>query len=220
MSKKHLLAAGAALAMLGACQQPAATPVAAPDAGAAVDVAADSATGGNAAEPAPSPSPMATSADAGGSGAVGPLRFRYDPAKLAPVKAEVSVPPDWAVKLAGTKLVAADRAAMIGKADCMYGQSGEATRCNAGQEAGLAFAIVDQPLETIAARLSGEERRGIKLAGVDGYSWQIGAEGEGAEHILLPAGKRTVLIVRHFRESGNADEAAVREVLASLSIAP
>ena len=31
----------------------------------------------------------------------------------------------------------------------MYGQSGEASRCNAEQEAGLAFARVDQPLDTV-----------------------------------------------------------------------
>ena len=215
MKHLHLLSAGAAFAFLAACQQPTATPAAIPE----VDVAADSATGGNAAEPAPFPSPAATSATNEGTGAVGPLRFRYDSGKLAPVDAEVAVPPDWTLKLPGTKLVAADRAAMIGKAECMYGQSGEASRCNAEQEAGLAFAIVDQPLDAIAGKLNGEERRGIKLGGVDGYSWQIGAEGEGAEHILLPAGNRTILIVRQFRESGNADEAAIRDVLASLSIA-
>jgi hypothetical protein len=210
----------AAALLLAACgQQPQAAPAAEPANGAA----SDSATGGSGPqEPAPA-APAAAPAPApdrrtAGSGSIGPLRFRYDPAKLVALDAPVSVPPDWTQQVPGIKLVAADRAALIGRAECLYGQSGEASRCNATQEAGLAFAIVAEPFAGLSAKLSPELRRGISLAGRDGVSWQIGAEGEGAEHILLAAGNRTLLIVRHYRESGNADEAAVREVLANLKI--
>jgi hypothetical protein len=212
---RPILAAAALL--LAACgQQPQAAPAAAEPSNVA---ASDSATGGSGPqETAPAAAPATPERRTAGSGSIGPLRFRYDPAKLVALDAPISVPPDWTRQVPGIKLVAADRAALIGRAECLYGQSGEASRCNATQEAGLAFAIVAEPFAGLSAKLSPELRRGISLAGRDGVSWQIGAEGEGAEHILLPAGERTLLIVRHYRESGNADEAAVREVLANLKI--
>ena len=58
----------------------------------------------------------------------------------------------------------------------------------------------------------------ISLGGVEGVSWQIGAEGEGAEYILLPVKGRTILIVRHFRNTGNPDEAALGAVLNGLKL--
>src|SRR3546814_16523604 len=51
--------------------------------------------------------------------AIGPLTYRYDAAQLAPVDASVAVPPDWTVRVQGTKLIAADRDTLIGKAQCI-----------------------------------------------------------------------------------------------------
>lgn len=149
--------------------------------------------------------------------AIGPLTYRYDPAQLAPVDASVAVPPDWTVRVPGTKLIAADREKLIGKAECLYGLSGQASLCNAEQEAGLAFAMVEEPYEAISARFSEELREPIRVAGIDGLAWRIGAEGEGAEHILLPVGERTILIVRQFRTSGNPPAEAIAAVLQSLT---
>jgi hypothetical protein len=173
----------------------------------------------NIAEPSPAttndlaPAPAQPSA----FGTIGPLGYRYDPALLAPVETTVAVPPDWSVRVPGTKLVAADREKLIGKAECLYGLSGQASLCNAEQEAGLAFAVMDEPYEAMRARLSEELREPIRLGGIDGVSWTIGAEGEGAEHILLPTDGQTVLIVRQFRASGNPPEEAIAAVLQSLT---
>jgi hypothetical protein len=150
--------------------------------------------------------------------AVGPLKIPYDRALLTPVRTDIQVPPDWKVKVPGTKLIGSDRAALIGKAECLYGESGQASRCNAAQEAGLAFALLEGGLDQFSQKLPATELQKVTLAGVEGVSWQIGAEGEGAEHILLPAGERTILIVRQFRNTGNPSEAALGTVLNDLRL--
>src|SRR3546814_13878000 len=57
----------------------------------------------------------------------------------------------------------------------------------------------------------------MRVACIDGLAWRIGAEGEGAEHILLPVAERTILIVRQFRTSGNPPAYAIATVLQSLA---
>jgi hypothetical protein len=179
-------------------------------------------------EPAPTNANELTAApaqEAGGArpaletGTVGPLRFSYNPLLLVPVETPVSVPPDWAREVPGIKLITRERAKLIGKAECLYGLSGRATVCNATQEAGIAFATVEESYDVLSKRLSGPLRRDVELAGRNGVSWTVGAEGEGVEHILLPAGDRAALIVRHFRASGNPPEEAIAAVLGSTRLA-
>ena len=148
---------------------------------------------------------------------VGNLRIPYDAALLAPVETRIPLPPDWKAEAEGVKLIGRDRAPLLGKAECMYGQAGEAGRCNALQEAGLAFAPIDRPFREMAAALPADQRRSVSLAGTEGVSWLVGAEGEGAEYILLPSGDASVLIVRQFRSTGNPDETAIGTVLNDLS---
>lgn len=149
---------------------------------------------------------------------VGPLRIPYDASLLTPVPARIALPPDWKVEVDGVKLVASDRAELIGKAECMYGQGGTASRCNVSQEAGLAFAALDVPFAEVGARLPADQRQSISLAGAEGLSWLIGAEGKGAEYILLPAGEGSLLIARQFRATGNPDETAVGTVLSDMKL--
>jgi hypothetical protein len=173
-----------------------------------------SAAAGNGTSEAPAPAPQSI--------AVGPLRIRYDPALLAPMRAKVAIPPDWTREVDGLKLLARDRAGLVGKAECIYGQSGKASRCNVSQEAGLSFASLEIPFRELGAKLPAAQRKPIALVGVNGISWEIGAEGEGAEYILLPAGAGedagTLLIVRQFRTSGNPDQRALGAVLADLRL--
>lgn len=150
---------------------------------------------------------------------VGPVSFRYDPGVLLPVPAAIAVPPAWDKRAEGLKLLAADRAAMMGKAECMYGQSGRASPCNPEQEAGLAIAVVDRSYEEAKAALTDPPTTAMHLAGRPGVSWEIGAEGEGADHMLAALDGRTLLVVRQHRESGNPDAEAVQAVLQSLAIA-
>jgi hypothetical protein len=160
---------------------------------------------------APTPQPKSLS--------VGPARFPYDAALLAPVPTAIQLPPDWKIKVEGTKLIGKDRAALLGKAECLYGQAGKATACNAEQEAGLAFADLEGGwIEVLRKSVPAADLKKISLGGVEGVSWQIGAEGEGAEYILLPVWEHTVLIVRHFRNTGNPDEAALGAVLNGLKL--
>ena len=150
---------------------------------------------------------------------VGPVQVPYDSSLLTPVPTRIQMPPDWKIEVEGTKLVAKDRAAMLGKTECMYGEAGKATPCNAEQEAGLAFADLEGGwIEEIRGSVPAGELKKISLAGVEGISWQIGAEGEGAEYILLPVWEHTIVIVRHFRNTGNPDKAALDAVLNGLKL--
>lgn len=151
---------------------------------------------------------------------VGALRIPYDSQRIAALPATVALPPDWKEQVQGIKLIGRDRAALIGKAECLYGQAGEAQLCNLPQEAGISIADLPNPMTALAARLPADQRRPISLAGATGISWQIGAEGEGAEYILLPAGDRTILIVRQYRTSGNLDEAALATLLGDMRLQP
>lgn len=147
----------------------------------------------------------------------GPLSFRYDPSLLAKTDVDVQIPPDWSRQVRGTKLVPRDRIDLIGKAECMYGLSGQAQRCTAEKEAGLAFALLDTPFEEMRGRIEEPAPSEVTMAGRDGIRWEIGAEGEGADYILLPADGGTMLIVHQYRTSGNPDEQAVQAVLDSLA---
>jgi hypothetical protein len=150
---------------------------------------------------------------------VGPVRVPYDASLLTPVRTKIQLPPDWKIEVEGTKLIGKDRAALLGKAECIYGQAGKATSCNAVQEAGLAFADLEGgAIEALRKSVPAADLKKITLAGVEGVSWQIGAEGEGAEYILLPVKEHSVMIVRHFRNSGNPDEAALGSVLSGLKL--
>ena len=150
---------------------------------------------------------------------VGPVQVPYDASLLTPVKTRIQLPPDWKTSVEGTKLIGKDRAALLGKAECMYGQAGQATACNAAQEAGLAFADLEGGwIESLRKSVPAGDLKKVSLSGVEGVSWQIGAEGEGAEYILLPVQEHTILIVRHFRNTGNPDEAALGGVLNGLKL--
>lgn len=161
-------------------------------------------------EPAPAPSVE--------SAKIGPLLVSYDGTSLTMLPAKVSVPPDWKVEVPGSKLIARNRAALIGKAECLYGQSGQASQCNVQQEAGVSFAFLDRPFSELSGNIPTDQRKPVQLAGAAGTSWQIGAEGEGAEYILLPAPGGSILIVRQFRATENLEDNLTRQVLNGLRI--
>lgn len=150
---------------------------------------------------------------------IGEFTFRFDHERLVKVGASIALPPDWTSNVLGVKLLAPERAAMLEKADCSYGASGSVSRCNADMEAGLAFAALQVPFESLRADLPADQLKPLALAGGQGVAWSIGAEGEGADYMLIPAREGSLLIVRQFRESGNPDAAAVSEALASLRTA-
>lgn len=145
------------------------------------------------------------------------MSLQWDRSKLARVEAQVGIPPNWNREIRGMKLVARDRAELIGKAECMYGLSGQASPCTAEKEAGLAFALVETPYEEMQAQITDPAPSPVTVAGREGIRWEIGAEGEGADYTMLPAYTGTILIVRQYRTSGNPDAAAIAQVFDSLS---
>lgn len=147
---------------------------------------------------------------------VGAFRFRVDTTKLAKVGTNISVPPDWKSYVLGFKLIAPERARMLDRGKCIYGASDTPVPCNADQEAGLSFALLNVPYAALKAQLPADQIEALHLAGVDGVRWSIGAEEEGAEYSLIPSDAGTLLIVNQYRETGNPDGMAIAEALGTL----
>lgn len=150
---------------------------------------------------------------------MGPVEIRYDPDRLAAVDAELTLPPDWERRVSGIKLIAAEREHLLGQERCMYGQAGMALPCVAESEAGLAFAVLEQPYAELRDSLPSGRREPATLAGRDGVAWKSGVEGESSVNTFVPLdGERTLLVERRIRNSGNPDEAAVNAVLDRLRL--
>ncbi|MBR0553861.1 hypothetical protein [Stakelama marina] len=133
-------------------------------------------------------------------GSTGPLTYRYRPDRLRAVQTTVSLPPDHKTELAATKLLPVARAAKLGHDGCRYGLSGKASTCTAEKEAGLAFALAEQPIDTLRDSFGPKRAKDATLADRTGFRIREGAEGQGADYIFLPAGGRTVIVVRSWRD--------------------
>ena len=155
---------------------------------------------------------------------VGPLRYAYDPEVLERVEVRASLPPDYESERDGIKLIPAERAELLGKRECSYGESGMVTECNAEQEAGLEIVQLDGPLsrwrENFAnSRMGTGPLESVELGGVSGFRFTAQAEGSGAEYTFLPAGDdAAVLVTRQFRFGQDAGEEEIERVIASLSL--
>ncbi len=126
-------------------------------------------------------------------------QFSYEKANFALVQAQ-AVPPGSKTAVPGVKLIAADRAASLGKSGCTYGESGVQTTCNADMENGLFFGIVKADLETA---LSGVDNpsllKAVAINDVDVYQYSIGAEGSGVDYYFWPiTDEATLLIARKY----------------------
>lgn len=152
---------------------------------------------------------------------VGPLRYSYDPAILHRTEVQAALPPHYEDKQSGTKLIPVDRAELLGKEECSYGQSGMTSTCTADQEAGLEIVQLDGPLsrwrETFAeSRIGAGALEEVEIGGTTGFRFTAQAEGSGAEYNFLPAGDSTILLIRQFRfgqETGSDEIARVIDEL-------
>lgn len=148
-------------------------------------------------------------------GHAGPLTYRYQPGRFTSAPVIFSLPgtPDWPVE--GSKLIPWERASQLGKSSCHYGLSGQKQSCDAEKEAGLTFAVIDRPLARLREQLPAALAESSTLARREALRVIEQAEGSGTSYILVPAGSRTVAVVRNWRE--DRDESAYQSVLQDIS---
>lgn len=152
---------------------------------------------------------------------LGPLSYSYDDTELTVTEVMLSIPPDYDDSIRATKLIPLERARQLGEEQCSYGQSGLISTCNAEQEAGLALALLERPLEEYRAAF-GDDRMGGSLVestldGSTGFAFTAQAEGSGTEYGFYPVEERSLLVARQFAFGQDAGEEAIRDVIEDLA---
>lgn len=126
---------------------------------------------------------------------------RY-PEILIPIEIEnATLPPNYNIEYNAVKFIPLERAQILGKNDCSYGESGEITTCRAEMEFGIEFIYINKPLEDAVkfldpALLNEEYHFGRKE-----IVYRIGAEGQGKDYYFIPAENyKTLAMVRFYDE--------------------
>ena len=161
--------------------------------------------------------------DPSARGSIGPVEYRFAPRVLTRAEVEFAVPPDYRTKAWATKLIARDRAALLGNQSCTYGTRNRAVTCSPKLEDGLALALLDHPIDVYRDAF---EQRGfpaamlpqVSLAGVTGFGFVSASEQRRIEFGFFPVGERTLLLARRRTEGGSAIDTGVAAVIASLRI--
>ncbi|KHK91087.1 hypothetical protein [Novosphingobium malaysiense] len=147
----------------------------------------------------------------------GPLTYEFKPDRFALTEATISLPGKHSRAIEARKLIPWARAAKLGDKACRYGQSGRTQTCNADKEAGLAFAVLDRTISSLRDTVPQALIEPSSLAGKDGFRVVEQAEGAGTSYAFVPAGDRTVAVVKSWRSG--SDKTGFEGVLRNLSIA-
>lgn len=152
---------------------------------------------------------------------LGSLRYSFDDTELTVTDVTLPIPPGYEDSIPATKLIPLERAEQLGEEQCSYGQSGLTTTCNAAQEAGLALALLERPLDEYRAAFVEDQMEGSlvesSLDGATGFAFTAQVEGSGTEYGFYPLEGRTLLVARQFAFGQDAGEAAIRDVIESLA---
>lgn len=152
-------------------------------------------------------------------GHAGPVAYRYQPERFTLRDVSVSLPGAHDKPVEAQKLIAWSRARRLGDRACRYGLSGRSQPCEAEQEEGLAFAVLDRPIDVLRDAVPPALVEPSRLAGRSGFRAVETAEGAGASYAFIPAGVNTVAVVRRWR-AGKADDGGdFQAVLSSLATA-
>lgn len=147
-------------------------------------------------------------------GHVGPFTYRYRPDRFTLQRATLTLPGAHGEPIEAEKLIARSRAA---RQRCRYGLSGRQQACDVDREAGLAFAVLDRPLDALRRTVPAALTEPSRLAGRSGFRAVEQADGSGASYAFIPVGAKTVAVVHRWRPG--EDAAGVDAVLRSLSTA-
>ena len=126
---------------------------------------------------------------------------RY-PEILIPIEIKkATLPPNYDVEYNAIKFIPIEKAQILGKNDCSYGESGEITTCRAEMEFGIEFIYIDKRLEDAVKFLDPELLNEEYLFGRREIVYRIGAGGRGKDYYFIPAENyKTLVMVRFYDE--------------------
>ena len=142
---------------------------------------------------------------------IGPVGLHYDSTRLTVKAVEIGLPPDNSHQVRGMKLLARERAALVGTARCP-GQAGNV--CKAEAEGGLTLTMLNQPFAEFSAPI--RNTRPATVAGKEGVTWQGRFSGTAATFTLLPVDQQTLMMIRQAEGEGAPDAATLDAVIGTL----
>ena len=154
---------------------------------------------------------------------VGPIEYFFSPERLTRSEIQLRLPPEDKGSVWATKLIPAERAAMLGAERCRYGASQQLEMCTAELEEGVALALLERPLGDYRRSFetpgeAGTAVRPAAIAGATGFEYRRTLDGAVMTYSFYPAGERTLLVTKRESEGSGELDPALREVLASLQL--
>lgn len=154
-------------------------------------------------------------------GHAGPVAYRFRPDLFVLTQVALAFPGVEGVAVEAEKLIPWRHARRLGKRACRYGPSSRPQVCEAEQEPGLAFAVLDRPIHIVREGVPAGRVEPSGLAGRDGFRTVEARQHAGASFAFIPAGTNTVAVVRHWRDDAGegVDRPVFETVLRSLATA-
>jgi len=150
---------------------------------------------------------------------LGPIHYEFDPTQLLMAEVLVRIPPDRDEQVWAAKLIAFQRADMLGQDLCQYEQSGRLEMCDAQKEPGLALALLARPLtdyrEAFVRNGLEDKLSTAELDGSRGFTFTAQAGRSRIEYHFLPLQDRTVLVARRSIAGQDLGAEAIRDVIRS-----
>lgn len=150
-----------------------------------------------------------------------PATFALYPTTMVVPKTYGISAPD--ISVSAVKLIRASIVPILGTSQCGYGQSGLTSVCDTRREAGIEFAVVDQPVASLLGRLDGTLTSVVRVTGKDVTRYSIGSHGDGVDSYYLPLNAaRTLIVSRQYfadgRDSTFASPTTFEQILDTLRL--
>ncbi|AKH42021.1 hypothetical protein FHS61_002446 [Altererythrobacter atlanticus] len=158
-----------------------------------------------------------------GYGTIGPVSYSFDDSRLTRAEVELPIPPDYKTRVWAIKLIPTERADMLGKIACRYGDSTKDQECNVADEAGLALAMLERPItdyrDSFAQNGFGEEQLGsTEIAGQVGFAYNTEENGRPTEYRFVPVSGRTLMLMRQAGPGLGRASKAITAVVSGLRV--
>jgi hypothetical protein len=114
---------------------------------------------------------------------------------LVQVPFSQTLPPNYLKQYNGIKFIFENRANLIGKKGCYYGESGLESVCTANKEEGISFIVVDDSISNLTSNLSASSKSNTTIYGKQAIAWKIGAEGDGIDYYYMSMNQNKTLVI-------------------------
>ncbi|KLI63226.1 hypothetical protein AAV99_11155 [Aurantiacibacter marinus] len=158
------------------------------------------------------------------NGALGTVRYKYDPAALTRAEVDLVLPPDFEQTVFAIKFIPAPLASRLGGAYCSFGRVAQGQECTARSEIGFAIALLERPIADYTTALAQASPsiatlEPVMVDGQEGMSFVLDSEFAHTRYTYLPSGGRTLLLVDRYTDGGiDAGTEALDQVRRSIDL--